>query len=221
MKARLAPHRVTPAHLELTPGGSADAEPLATTEDLGSSPPSSYNSQRPVSISSSEYFDLVVIGAGPAALALVARILESRPAALYTDQEHLYLHWLRKKQNATLIKTRRTNHGNDRVISGSKPCPTLPEECCCGGRMRILVIDKVGEGWLGLWDRQFRAFGIKRKLSIMTSTIRRADRQERSSFSALFPSSSSRPGRVGRVCRSRRAEYHWIAVTPLSNLFLR
>ncbi|QRV85176.1 L-lysine 6-monooxygenase (NADPH-requiring) protein [Ceratobasidium sp. AG-Ba] len=157
IKRSLAPHRITPAHLELS--SDDDVHYNATGSRCDSDPsPSSSNC---TFIPAAAYFDLVVIGAGPAALALVSRILESRPAALYTDQEHLYLHWLRKKQNTTIIKTRRTNRGNDRVISVSKTPPGPREECCCGGRMRILVIDKLGEGWMGLWDRQFRAFGIK------------------------------------------------------------
>ncbi|CEH16118.1 hypothetical protein CBOM_05990 [Ceraceosorus bombacis] len=67
------------------------------------------------------FFDLIVIGAGPASLALVARLLEERPAAIYTEDEHRHLHWLKKSGKAGNISRARTiktrARGSERVIS--------------------------------------------------------------------------------------------------------
>ncbi|KAJ1300540.1 hypothetical protein OPQ81_002195 [Rhizoctonia solani] len=148
MVRSLALHRVTPA-------GLSSESP---TPDSSSSP-----SHLPISktcvIRDSSFFDLVVIGAGPAGLALVARILEARPAALYTDQEHVYLHWLQRRRNLPLLKTRKRGPGSDWVAVDS--VPSQKDGCCCRGRMKILVLDKLGEGWMTNWDRHFQAFGIQ------------------------------------------------------------
>ncbi|PWN31807.1 uncharacterized protein FA14DRAFT_186276 [Meira miltonrushii] len=127
----------------------------------------------PVTFPSEHFFDLVVIGSGPAALSVVTRILESRPAALYTEEEHTHLHWLRKNgkddsvrssKNKTstkdakrpLLKTKSVGRGNERVIV---PQNTNEQSCQCDGSIRILIIDRLGE-WMANWDRLFGIYQI-------------------------------------------------------------
>lgn len=146
--------------------------------------------------SPSAFFDLVIIGAGPAALAVLTRLLERRPAALYTEEEHRFLHWLdRSGRGGQTSSARRTSasdgdgsamlsgskrvlktraKGSKRVIVGEKdlnePCPT---GCIAAGRnygngdenrpLRILVIDKIGDGWMAHWNRMFEALQIQRE----------------------------------------------------------
>lgn len=163
MKGALPSHRVTPdclslpADVESYTSPTTINQPYASLENLETS--------KVRSILASNFFDLVVIGAGPAALTLVARILESRPAALYTDQEHLYLHWLKRKHNPPLIRTRKMGSGGDRVAFSSLPQVQVRNVDFgrCESRLRILVIDKLGGGWMESWDRQFSSFDIKRK----------------------------------------------------------
>ncbi|CAE6369845.1 unnamed protein product [Rhizoctonia solani] len=152
MTRSLAPHRVTPASLSLPPDESPDI--MLRDLPLEKNSPTS----KPCAIRDSSFFDLVVIGAGPAGLALVARILESRPAALYTDQEHVYLHWLQRSRNPSLLKTRKRGPGSDWVAVND--APAQKDGCHCGGRMKILVLDKLGEGWMTSWNRHFNAFNI-------------------------------------------------------------
>ncbi|KAI0034645.1 hypothetical protein K488DRAFT_83827 [Vararia minispora EC-137] len=115
----------------------------------------------------SQFFDLVVIGSGPAGLALVARVLEKWPAALYTEEEHRHLHWLRRSQ-PRLLKTKRRGAGSDRYICGvTQPRePGGATDCECHRAIRILVVDRTG-AWLGLWDKLFRAFDIRHLRSPM------------------------------------------------------
>lgn len=166
----LAPHRQTPSAF-------SDAAPL---EAIARPLPSH-------TIPPHALFDLVIIGAGPGALAVIARILESRPAALYTEQEHHFLHWLNKSSthqrnrgqgngshgsqqphNLRLVRTKASGRGAERVIvgestlvntaaraSGTEPCP-------CPGEMKILVVDKVGQGWMAHWHNMFKALEIQR-----------------------------------------------------------
>ncbi|BGP36399.1 hypothetical protein JCM10449v2_000300 [Rhodotorula kratochvilovae] len=51
-----------------------------------------------VTVDESAFSPLVIIGAGPHALALAARLAEPRPAALYSDLEHARLSWLQREQ---------------------------------------------------------------------------------------------------------------------------
>lgn len=119
----------------------------------------------------------LTIEQGPAALALVSRILEQRPAALYTDAEHQHLHWLKRSTTSRSIRSARTlrtkARGSQRALAGttsSGPHDDLlgpaDGECECEGVMRILVIDRLG-GWLKHWDTLFAAFEIKHLRSPM------------------------------------------------------
>lgn len=176
-------HRQTPSGFSQAPSLDSIKQPLPSHK-----------------ISPHAFFDLVIIGAGPAALAVVARILETRPAALYTEQEHHFLHWLNKSQrgrregdaHATsrsqhdlrLIRTKASGRGAERIIAGEKTFhgrdSTFAQQGCpCPGEMRILVIDKVGQGWMAHWNNMFRALEIQRECiaachveSLMISLIR-------------------------------------------------
>lgn len=128
----------------------------------------------PNTFPSEHFFDLVVIGSGPAALSVVTRILESRPAALYTEEEHIHLHWLRKngkgnnqsrisktksstKDNKRpFLKTKSVGRGNERVIV---PQSNTDQHCQCDGSIKILIIDRLGE-WMANWDRLFGIYQI-------------------------------------------------------------
>ncbi|KEP48353.1 L-lysine 6-monooxygenase (NADPH-requiring) protein [Rhizoctonia solani 123E] len=153
MTRSLAPHRVTPARLSLPP----DENLACMTSDCSSSL-HDMPSTKTYAVRDSSFFDLVIIGAGPAGLALVARILEARPAALYTDQERVYLHWLQRSRNPALLKTRKRGPGSDWVAVDD--ASSRRDGCYCGGRMKILVLDKLGGGWMENWNRHFNAFNI-------------------------------------------------------------
>lgn len=190
-----------------TPAQTGGQQPSTSAQRSGSSSSPLLPSGLPVPDGTERipphcFFDLVIIGAGPSALAVLARILETRPAALYTEEEHHFLHWLKKSggggrdgaqrgksgvaQGASsastpkglrVIKTKA--RGSERVIVGEKLLPqaggdnaggSTGEGCECPGEMRILVLDKIGDGWLANWNRLFKALQIKREHSAAVPT---------------------------------------------------
>ena len=150
----------------------------------------------------SALFDLVIIGSGPAALAVITRILESRPAALYTEEEHAHLHWLKRSSiPRPLMKVKKTGRGQEKVLDGKKTSVTEGQQCHCEGAMRILVIDRIG-GWMANWNRLFKAYEIPHLRSPMFfhpspfdihSLVAYAERKGRTSCSS--GDSSTRAGR--------------------------
>ncbi|GAO50542.1 hypothetical protein SAICODRAFT_6041 [Saitoella complicata NRRL Y-17804] len=90
-------------------------------------------------VESENFYDLIIVGAGPHALAVAARLYEETPSSLYTDVEHQRLHWLRRYS--------------------SVPCRACAPP-------RVLVLDRLG-GWMTQWDRQFKAYDIKHLRSPM------------------------------------------------------
>ena len=112
----------------------------------------------PIILSKKQYLDIVVIGSGPAALTFVTRILEDRPAAIYLEDERKYLHWLKRQtQSAPTLQTRKPGRSSDRVIKGlnSKTKGRTRTQ-----KLSILILDKLGDGWLGQWHRNFSALEI-------------------------------------------------------------
>lgn len=137
-------------------------------------------------IEASAHFDLVIIGAGPAALAVISRILESRPAALYTEDEHRHLHFTHRQRAPALIPSKiaktytptanssngkglesQSRQGRKKRAKGLWNLQNNHDLCPCEGRIKILVIDRLGEGFMGLWRRNFRALGISHLRSPM------------------------------------------------------
>ncbi|EJD49724.1 hypothetical protein AURDEDRAFT_47977, partial [Auricularia subglabra TFB-10046 SS5] len=95
--------------------------------------------------------DLIIVGGGPAALALVTRLIEDAPASLYTDQEHAMLVWLQNRPGsspALRIKGKNKTMGHKAALAAN------------ARDFRILVVDRIGQGWLGAWDRNFKELHI-------------------------------------------------------------
>ena len=83
------------------------------------------------------FFDLVVIGSGPAALAAVTHILETRPAALYIEDEKRHLHWI--KHSSRAAPTIRATRSGPRLVGKRNSCDHEQ-------RISILLIDRLGAG---------------------------------------------------------------------------
>lgn len=92
-------------------------------------------------------FDLTPSGT---ALAIVSRLFEPTPNALYSEVEHARLHWIRKHRSNRTV-SRDVEEGRVKPLAGVTP----------NGRFqldkgpRFVVMDKHRAGWLGTWDTLF------------------------------------------------------------------
>ncbi|SNX84343.1 uncharacterized protein MEPE_03052 [Melanopsichium pennsylvanicum] len=179
-------HRKTPDTLTMLDEAVVSQPCISASDSIATTP--SKLTQPGIESTAAAHYDLVIIGAGPAALAVISRIFESRPAALYTEDEHRHLHFTHKQRTPSLIpskvskasKASRTSISPELEeqarLSRKKKGKSLwkltsanngDEICSCDGRIKILVIDKLGEGFMGLWRRNFRALGISHLRSPM------------------------------------------------------
>lgn len=92
--------------------------------------------------------DICLIGAGPNAIAQIARLRETTPSALYSEAEHVRFHWLRKYDG--LPKVGRKGSGQARKNKNYD----------------ILVLDNAND-YMASWDKAFAALQISHLRSPM------------------------------------------------------
>ena len=108
----------------------------------------------PIRSIDSDIYDAIIIGGGPSALAVAARLREPLPSALYTDVEHQRFHWLKK--HVLHIRTR--DHSSLKPRDTARPF---------GNDLRLLVLDGSCEEFLLAWKALFKVFDISHLRSPM------------------------------------------------------
>ncbi|KFY98423.1 hypothetical protein V500_01664 [Pseudogymnoascus sp. VKM F-4518 (FW-2643)] len=115
------------------------------------------------SISSSveppEILDIAIIGAGPCALAVAARMRETTPSALFTDAEHQRYHWIKRHKHRVKIVPTKGRATNKILLEdkSEKPCG----QTCKVPKYLMAAYDSSGSDWMAKWTCLFRAYDIK------------------------------------------------------------
>ncbi|KAH8836804.1 hypothetical protein MCOR27_003339 [Pyricularia oryzae] len=120
--------------------------------------------------------DILIVGAGPAGLAVASRLCERSPSALFTDEEHQRYHWIKKHGHRMSLKCRK----------GGAVIPSSGGSCCsdaggdappkCRLRYKTLVLDATGDSWMNRWNKLFATFQISHLRSPMFWHVDPAER---------------------------------------------
>lgn len=96
-----------------------------------------------------EIHDVIIVGAGPAGLAVAARLRENTPAAIFTDEEHRRYQWLQRFGDAVTVKQVKSGRTSRRAQAVDRP------------RFDVVCLDANHEEWLGHWNKMFALYDIK------------------------------------------------------------
>ncbi|KAL8689923.1 MAG: hypothetical protein Q9218_004517 [Villophora microphyllina] len=99
--------------------------------------------------------DVLIIGAGPAGLAVAAHLRESTPSSVFTDAEHDRYQWIKKHSGRMNLRPRQRDTERDATTS-------LEQD-----EMDIQVLDSSGSNWMVSWNKNFAALGISHLRSPM------------------------------------------------------
>src|SRR6267154_817954 len=108
----------------------------------------------PIRSVDSDIYDVIIVGGGPSALAVAARLREPFPSALYTDVEHQRFQWLKKHGPNVRTRDHRSMKSRDTTRRASS-------------ELRMLVLDKSGDEFLATWKALFKALDISHLRSPM------------------------------------------------------
>ncbi|EER32842.1 conserved hypothetical protein [Candida tropicalis MYA-3404] len=99
----------------------------------------------PIQIPQDNFFEVLVIGGGTCGLSISARLLETHPGSLFTEDEHQRFHWLKQRGNkVNLINSKHSNYQYKQNFSSKD----------------ILILDSLGDKFMTGWNSQFDACKI-------------------------------------------------------------
>lgn len=95
-------------------------------------------------------YDVAIIGAGPAGLAVAARLRETTPSALFTDDEHSR-YWRRFNRRETFETEQKRRRRSNNSESSHDESPE---------NRSIIVLDAHSSQWMSAWKERFRKLQI-------------------------------------------------------------
>lgn len=99
----------------------------------------------PIQIPQDNFFEVIVIGGGTCGLSISARLLESHPGSLFTEDEHQRFLWLKQRGNkVNLINSKHNNYKFNKKFENKD----------------LLVLDSMGDKFMTGWNSQFKACQI-------------------------------------------------------------
>ncbi|KAH8885558.1 hypothetical protein GQ53DRAFT_828948 [Thozetella sp. PMI_491] len=107
--------------------------------------------------------DVIIVGAGPCGLAVAARLRESNPAALFTDEEHRRFQWMKRHGRKMALK-----HVKGGRVSNAAPSAQPAYD--------MVVLDAEHDAWMGRWNRLFATYDIRHLRSHMLWHVDPGDR---------------------------------------------
>lgn len=96
-------------------------------------------------------YDVAIIGAGPCGLAAAARLRESTPSALFTDDEH-ERYWRRFRHTETIETEKKRRRKASSATTSSEP--ELPSRS-------MIVLDAHSNQWMSAWKERFKYLQIE------------------------------------------------------------
>ncbi|KIW86598.1 uncharacterized protein Z519_12782 [Cladophialophora bantiana CBS 173.52] len=94
-------------------------------------------------------YDVAIIGSGPCGLAVAARLRESTPSALFTDDEHSR-YWRRFNRRETIENEHKSQRRAIRSNLNGNPASSRS----------IVVLDALSDEWMCAWQERFRRLQI-------------------------------------------------------------
>ncbi|BGP28498.1 hypothetical protein JCM10296v2_000233 [Rhodotorula toruloides] len=189
------------------------------------------------SIGPDRFSPVIIIGAGPHALALAARLNEPRPAALYTDLEHARLSWLQREATSS-TRRRQTVKGHWQARKLIEPAT----KTLAPAAQAIRVLDSSGDTWMRRWESYFDGLKIEHLRSPMLFHPSPADVDALVAYASrtgredeLEPikgvvgrefskyQRKKRPTRIGRaaLANERERQDYWRPSSPLFHTFIQ
>lgn len=118
-------------------------------------------------IEADDFFDVLIIGGGPHALGLAARLREPRPAALYTDIEHSRLAFLQRPGAVKLPRQPKKPYN----LRAPHPMINIQNQIEKSfdenSFPRLLALDASSPQWMGRWNGFFHHLDISHLRSPM------------------------------------------------------